>query len=52
MSIIQTEAHHITAHYHSRFQCYEEGVWLHSLLQLTALVSAQPDDVTECLRSI
>lgn len=52
MTIIQSEAHRIMAHYHSRLQCYQEWVWLHSLLQLTALVSAQPDDVTECLRSI
>lgn len=41
-----------TAHQHSRLQRCEEGVWLQSLLQLTALVSAQPNYVTESLRSI
>lgn len=37
---------------HSRLQHCEEGVGLWSLLQLTALLSAQPDDVTEGLRGV
>lgn len=37
---------------HSRLQHCEEGVGLCSLWQLAALLSAQPDDVTEGLGSI
>ena len=37
---------------HSRLQHREEGVWLWSLLQLAALLPAQPDDVAERLRSV
>ena len=37
---------------HSRLQHREEGIWLRSLQQLAALLPAQPDDVTERLRSI
>lgn len=37
---------------HSRLQHCEEGVGLRRLLQLTALLAAQPDDVTEGLRGV
>lgn len=37
---------------YSRFQCCEKWVWLRDILELSALVSAQPDDVTQGLGSV
>lgn len=37
---------------YSRFQCCEKWIWLWDILELSALVSAQPDDVTQGLGSV
>lgn len=45
-------ARHPRRSQHSRLQHCEETVRLWSLLQLTGLLSAQPDDVTQGLRGV